>query len=106
LQGFRVVKDSFLLVAPHVVPLFHLSHPLFVALVLFHGSTHNPTHTHTHTQRQKKERKNKERRRKTKERRKINNNEKITNKEKEIMSENGGGEREEKEKVGGKWVGM
>jgi hypothetical protein len=64
--------------------LFSSLSPLFVALVVFHGSTHNPTHTHTHThtQRQKKERKNKERRRKTKERRKINNNEKIAKKEK------------------------
>jgi len=35
-----------------IVPLFHLSPPLFVTLVLFHGSTHNSTHTHT--QRQKK----------------------------------------------------
>jgi hypothetical protein len=64
------------------------------------------TQLNTHKDKRKKERKNKERRRKTKERRKINNNEKITKNEKEIKSEKGEGEREEKEKVGGKWVGM
>jgi hypothetical protein len=34
--------------------LFSSLSPLFVALVVFHGSTHNPTHTHTHTHKDKR----------------------------------------------------